>query len=108
MRQSNSPKKLTKKQIALLSKKLGIDLNLLPKNYDINFYEYLNYDDSGISYFIKITSENTSLTIDANLITSIKVGAVATEINTSVNERVRQSITLWHNVNHILSNTYLI
>ena len=108
MRQSILPKKLTKKQIALLSKKLGIEFNLLPKNYGISIYEYPNYDNSGISYFLKITLENTTLTIDANLITSIISTSVTTEINTSVNERVRQSITLWNNVNIILSNTYFI
>jgi|GEM_PF-5955724 len=105
MRQSNSPKKLTKKQVALLSKKLGIDLNTLPKNYGISIY---SYDYSGTSYFVKITLENTSITIDANLITSIVKTSVTTQINTSVNERVRQSITLWNNVNHVLSNTFYI
>lgn len=107
MRQT-TPRKLTKKQIALLSKKLGIDFNLLPKNYDISIYEYQNSDNSGISYFLKISAENTSLTIDVNIITSITSTSVATQINTSVNERVRQSITLWNNVNHILSNTFFI
>jgi hypothetical protein len=104
MRQSNSPKKLTKKQVALLSKKLGIDLNTLPKNY-VSIYDY---DYSGTSYFLKISCENTCITIDANLITSIVKNSVTTQIKTSVNERVRQTITLWNNVNHILSNTYYI
>lgn len=105
MRQSNTPKKLTKKQVALLSKKLGIDFNLLPKNYEIGIYDY---DNSGTSYFLNISYENTCITIDTSLITSIWSNSVATEIKTIVNERVRQSITLWHKVNHILSNTFYI
>ena len=50
MRQSNNPKKLTKKEIALLSKKLGIDFSLIPKNHNVNFYQYSDNPDN---YFLQ-------------------------------------------------------